>query len=185
MNDFWLSCGHHLLDRDARGDLLITDQFLKAYFARPELVPPVEACAAERSLHAALLRQPRRAVSDSEIATLTDADARENWRQMLAFRDHLAAHESVEAAYRALMRAAMPTTTPPMFVDQLVHLMLRNILDDCEDALVLRAAELLFREQRLTEQGGSLIAADAETLTEMQAEPSPLAAMFGLAGPGE
>ena len=31
MNDFWLSCGHHLIDRDASGRLLPTDAFLKAY----------------------------------------------------------------------------------------------------------------------------------------------------------
>ena len=40
MKDFWLSCGHHLLDRDAGGGLVVTDEFLKAYLARPELTPP-------------------------------------------------------------------------------------------------------------------------------------------------
>ena len=40
MADFWLSCGHHLLDRDDGGGLLVTDDFLKAYLARPELAPP-------------------------------------------------------------------------------------------------------------------------------------------------
>ena len=43
MNDFWLSCGHHLLDRDAGGGLVVTDEFLKVYFARPELAPPPDA----------------------------------------------------------------------------------------------------------------------------------------------
>jgi hypothetical protein len=38
--DFWLSCGHHLLDRDAGGGLVATDEFLKVYLARPELAPP-------------------------------------------------------------------------------------------------------------------------------------------------
>ena len=52
MKDFWLSCGHHLLDRDVGGGLLLTDDFIKVYLARPELVPPAEACAAERGLHA-------------------------------------------------------------------------------------------------------------------------------------
>ncbi len=33
--DFWLSCGHHLLDRDAGGGLVATDEFLKVYLARP------------------------------------------------------------------------------------------------------------------------------------------------------
>ena len=49
MKDFWLSSGHHLLDRDERGHLVVTDEFLKAYLARPELLPPADACAAEES----------------------------------------------------------------------------------------------------------------------------------------
>ena len=52
MNDFWISSGHHLLDRDDGGGLLVTDDFLKVYLARPELIPPPEACAVERTLHA-------------------------------------------------------------------------------------------------------------------------------------
>src|SRR5437763_578866 len=39
MKDFWISCGHHLLDRNANGGLVVTDEFLKAYFARLELMP--------------------------------------------------------------------------------------------------------------------------------------------------
>ena len=62
MKDFWLSCGHHLLDRDEGGGLLVTDEFIKAYLARPELAPPADACIAERTLHAALLLNPRRPV---------------------------------------------------------------------------------------------------------------------------
>src|SRR5437868_9687825 len=99
MADFWLSCGHHLLDRDDGGGLLVTDEFLKAYLARPELAPPPEACAAERRLHAALLDHPRRAVAAREIAAIADADAQENFALLLAFRDHLLAHPTLEAAY--------------------------------------------------------------------------------------
>ena len=54
--------------------------------------------------------------------------------------------------------------TPPLFINQLVHVILRNALDGCEDAFVLRAAELFFRPQRLTLHDGSLIAADEETI---------------------
>ena len=54
--------------------------------------------------------------------------------------------------------------TPPLFVNQLVHVILRNVLDGCEDAFMLRAAELFFRPQRLTIHEGSLIAADEETV---------------------
>src|SRR5437016_11061433 len=65
MKDFWISCGHHLLDRDQRGGLLVTDEFIKAYLARPELTPPA-ACVVERTIHAALLANPRRPVDRSE-----------------------------------------------------------------------------------------------------------------------
>ena len=68
MQDFWLSCGHHLLDRDDGGGLLVTDEFLKAYLARPELTPPPDACIVERTLHAALLTNPRRPVAASALA---------------------------------------------------------------------------------------------------------------------
>lgn len=176
MNDFWLSCGHHLLDRSADGQLTLTDEFLKAYLARPELVPPAEACSAELALFAGLLDRPRRFVSDEEIATVADADACENWRQMIAFRDHLVRHETIEAAYLAMVRESK--RVPPLFVDQLVHLILRNALDAADDAYLLRAAEMLFRTQRLTFHGGSLIAADGERIGN--GVNSPLVAMLGL-----
>ena len=86
MKDFWRSCGHHLLDRDRGGGLVVTDDFLKAYLARRELTPPPEACVVERTLHAALLADPRRPVDPTDIAAIADADARENWAVMIAWR---------------------------------------------------------------------------------------------------
>jgi hypothetical protein len=62
-----------MLDRDSGGGLLVTDHFLKAYLARPELTPPPEACAAEKSLHFSLLADPRRPVRAAEIAVIADA----------------------------------------------------------------------------------------------------------------
>ena len=179
MNDFWLSCGHHLLDRDRGGGLVVTDDFLKAYLARRELAPPPEACVVERTLHAALLADPRRPVDPSDIAAIADADARENWAVMIAWRDLLVAHRTIEAAYLHLVRGNMGRT-PPLFVNQLVHVILRNVLDDCEDAFMLRAAELFFRPQRLTSHGGSLIAADDELIAGASSHSSPLVSMLGL-----
>src|SRR3989442_120474 len=185
MPDFWLSCGHHLLDRDDGGGLLVTDEFFKAYLARPELAPPPNACVAERSLHAALLSNPRRPVAASEIAAIADADARQNWTLMTAFRDHLVGHKTVEAAYLDLVRRGVGQT-PPLFIDQLVHVILRNLLDRCDDVFMLRAAELFFRPQRLTVHDGSLIAADEEKVTGVSPQPaSPLVAMLGLPVAGE
>jgi hypothetical protein len=177
--DFWLSCGHHLLDRDQGGGLIVTDEYLKAYLARPELLPPPEACAAERALHATLLGDPRAPAAARAITAIADADARENWQLMLAFRDHLLRCRTLEAAYLDLVRRALQF--PPLFLNQLVHVILRNALDRCDDAFVLRAAELFFRPQRMALHDGSLIAADEETISGTTGAPvSPLVSMLGL-----
>jgi hypothetical protein len=177
--DFWLSCGHHLLDRDEGGGLLVGEEFLKAYLARPEIAPPAEACAAERSLHARLLADPRQPVPAADIAAIADADARENWEVLVAYRDHLARHRTLEAAYLDLVRRGLKF--PHLFINQLVHLILRNALDECEDAFMLRAAEMFFRPQKLTLHDGSLVAADEETVSGLGDKPlSPLVSMLGL-----
>jgi hypothetical protein len=180
MKDFWLSCGHYLTDRDAGGGLLVTGEFLKAYLARPELSPPPEACAVERGLHTALLADPRRRIGTEEIAAIADADARENWQLMDAFRNHLLRHNTLEAAYLDLIRRKVGDT-PPLFLNQLVHVILRNALDGCDDPFVIRAAELFFRPQRMTTHEEALIAADDETIAGKGAAPlSPLVSMLGI-----
>jgi Family of unknown function (DUF6352) len=180
MTDFWHSCGHHFLERDDSGGYALTDDFLKVYLARPELIPPPDACSAERNLHAALIADPRRPVATSEIMSIADADARENWEILIAFRDHLLHHKTLEAAYIDLMRRGVGRI-PPLFINQLVHLILRNALDDVTDPYILRAAELFFRTQRVTPHDGSLIAADEETIAGGgQAPVSPLVSMLGL-----
>ncbi len=180
MTDFWLSCGHHLLDRDAGGGLVVTDDFLKVYLARPELVPPDDACAAERRLYASLRADPRRPVAAAETAAIADADARENWELIVAFRDRLLRHPTLEAAYAALAREGAHGVAP-LFVNQLVHVILRNALDGVGDARVLRAAELFFRPQRVTLHDGALLAADEETIGGINPAPvSPLVSMLGI-----
>ncbi|WP_018260496.1 DUF6352 family protein [Methylobacterium sp. WSM2598] len=185
MTEFWVSSGHHLARRQEGGGLAVTDELLLAYLARPELVPPPEACAAERALHARLRAAPRRAVAPEEVAAVADADARENWQVVLAFRDRLLAARSVEDAYLDLVRRG-GGGTPPLFLNQLVHLILRNALDGCQDPYVLRAGELFFRPQAVSVQAvsateGALLLADAELvdLEEGRARPSPLVAMLG------
>ena len=170
MKDFWISCGHHLLDRNASGGLVVTDEFLKAYFARPELMPPEDACAIERRLHRELLADPRRPVGADEVAAIGDADARENWQFVLAFRDLLLRHPTLEAAYLALVRS-VSINLPPLFVNQLVHVILRNALDDCDDPFVLRAAELFFRPQRIMMDDQSLLLGDEEVIGGLKITP--------------
>lgn len=181
MKDFWISSGHHLLDRDEAGRLLVTDAFLKAYLARPELLPPEAACEAELRLHHDLLmHHPRRPVVKEEIAAIRDDDARENWQFMLAFRDHLLAQPSLEATYLQLARG-LASGIPPIFLNQLAQVVLRNALDGVDDAFVLRAAELFYRPQRVTFHEGSLLLADAETIEqhEQNRHASPLLSMLG------
>jgi uncharacterized protein DUF6352 len=185
MSDFWISSGHHLLDREQGGGLLVTDEFLKLYLARPEMIPPAEACTVERTLHAALLADPRMAVAPSDIAAIADVDARENWQLLLEFRDYLLRHKTLEAAYVELVRNGVGKT-PPLFVNQLVHVILRNALDGIEDPRVLRAAEMFFRTQRVTVHDGSLIAADEETIGGINTSPvTPLVSMLGIPAEAE
>lgn len=180
MTEFWVSSGHHLAGRTEGGGLAVTDELLLAYLARPELVPPDEACAAERELHRSLMAAPRRTVTPDAVTAMADADARENWEMMLAFRDRLLSARSVEAAYLDLVRNGL-RGTPPIFLNQLVHLILRNALDGCEDPYVLRAGELFFRPQRVSLTEGRVLLADAEVIEarESLGRASPLVAMLG------
>jgi len=166
MSDFWTSCGYSLLRRNADGRLLVTDDYLRAYFMRPELAPVPESCDAERALHDALMAAPRRNVMDAEIDAIADADARDNYRVMLRFRGQLLAAPTLEAFYSALFRSDV--VVPPDFIHQTVQVILRGILNDSRDGLEARAAELFFRKQRVTMKDGSIMLADDETV-EMHA----------------
>jgi hypothetical protein len=179
-HEFWVSSGHLLLQRTADGQLGVTEEFLKAFYARPEVLPPPEACDAERALHARLMIAPADAVDASEITAMADPDARENWRMLVDFRDLLIAAGTLEKGYLKLVRGGMGRT-PPLFVNQLVHAILRNAMDDEDDAFTLRAAEMFFRPQRLTVNDGVLLLADEETVdgAKVDAHASPLVAMFG------
>jgi Family of unknown function (DUF6352) len=177
--DFWLSCGHHLLDRDATGKLLVTDEFLMAYLARPELMPLAEACSAERGLHSALLRDPRQPIAASRVAAIADVNTRENWQILIAWRDHLVRYCSLEAAYLEIVRRDIKF--PHILICQLVQAILRSALDDCGDVFMLRAAEMFFRPQRLVLREASIVAVDEETdsLPGLHSS-SPLATLLGL-----
>jgi hypothetical protein len=180
MNDFWLTCGHHFLDRSDDGGYVVTDDFLKIYLARPEMMPPPEACPAERRFHGALLDDPRRSVTGPEIRSIVNADARENWEVLIAFRDHLLAHKTLEAAYVELIRRGVGKT-PRLFINQLAHVILRNALENVNDPTILRAGEFFYRTQRVTSHESSLIAADDEIIAGAGQKPaSPLVSMLGL-----
>ena len=163
MRDFWRSSGYHLLRRTDDGRLAVTDDFLRAYLQRAELAPVMESCDAERELHAALLETPRLTVPDSRLAALADTDARDNYELFVRFRDHLLSHATLESAYLALFRTS-DIALPALFIDQLVHAILRNLLDGTDDPMRARAAELLFRTQQLTRKDSAIMLADEETI---------------------
>jgi hypothetical protein len=142
-------------------------------------MPPDDACDAERRLHRELLAAPRRPVQAGEVASIADADARENWQFVLAFRDLLLRHATLEAAYLTLIRAGS-VNLPPLFVNQLVHVILRNALDGCEDPFVLRAAELFFRTQRLMLHESSVLLGDAEVIGGVN--PTPVLSLMSMLG---
>ena len=128
-----------------------------------------ESCDEERRIHAALMEDPRLVVSPEEISLVKDADARHNYEAVLRFRDRLLAAGTVEGCYMGLFKGTVDI--PPIFIDQLAHVILRNVLDGCEDPLRLRAAELFFREQKATIRDGHALVADLETV-EMHASGS-------------
>ncbi len=124
--------------------------------------PVDESGDAERKLHASLMREPRRKVTQAELDAVEDEDARDNYRVVLRFRERLLDAGTVEGCYQALFRGAIDI--PPLFIEQMAHVIVRNILDGCEDPLRLRAAEVFFREQKATIEGGHALVADLETV---------------------
>jgi hypothetical protein len=164
--DFWPSCGYNLLRKRPDGKLLVTDDYLRLYYARPELAPLPESSETERALHLSLVENPRRAVSAGDIAAIEDPDTRENYEIMLRFRDELLAAPSLEAFYAGLFQRDV--AAPPDFIHHTAQVILRNILDGSGDGLEARAAEIFFRQQRVTINEGAIMLADAGTV-EMHA----------------
>jgi hypothetical protein len=155
--------------RNERGWLLPTDDYLRTFLARPELAPVPESCRAELALHAALLATPGKPVAPGTLATLQDADARESYTLFLRFRDGLLAAGTLEAYYLSLFRpapASQPARIdiPPLFIDLLVEAITRNLLAGSGDAFEVRAADLLHRSQRISIQNGQLLSGDRDTL---------------------
>jgi hypothetical protein len=171
MPEFWVASGHHLTTLDRAGRMVVTDELLLAWLARPEIVPPPEACATERAVHARLLQGapqpgPRPRTGRHE----GPGRARE-----LALLPH-AARPAPEGGhgrggYAAIMREGL--RLPVVFLSQLVQLILRNALDGCDDPQVLRAAECLFRPQRAHVKDGVVLLADEELVRSTRPRCTP------------
>ena len=113
-------------------------------------------------MHDSLLRDPRRPVGQEELHALQDRDATDHYALVLRFRDRLLRAGTVEGCYMNLFKGGVDI--PPLFVQQMAHVVLRNILEGSDDPLRLRAAEVFFREQKATIQDGHVLLADLETV---------------------
>ncbi|MEN3794215.1 DUF6352 family protein [Fulvimarina sp. MAC3] len=159
----WKSAGLHLTHRLENGFLAVSPNFLRAYYTRPEIHPIEESCPAEHHLFEKLMETPDAAVTEAEIAEIADADTADNYRMLLAYRDHLLAAGSLEAGYLGLFQNGAPRV-PPVFYEQLVHVILSSLLIGESDPFVLRASEIFFRDQNVMTEDGQLTLADAEVV---------------------
>ena len=116
----------------------------------------------EVAFHSSLMSDPRRPVAESDLSRIEDEDARDNYRVLMRFRERLLDGGTVEGCYQSLFKGRIDV--PPMFVDQLAHVVMRNILEGCDDPLRLRAGELFFRAQKATLREGHVLLADEETV---------------------
>ncbi len=166
MLDFWPACGWRHLTPDERGWLPPSPAWFVHWLDRPELALVAESCRAERVLHQALRAEPLRAVAEAELAAIDDDDARQNYRLFLRLRDGLLDAGTLESFYVRLFRGNS-VDLPPLFIDLVAQTILRQLLDTQADAFEVRAAELLFRPQRVTLQQGRLLAGDQATVDRL------------------
>ncbi len=108
------------------------------------------------------MQSPRRSVSDADLSRIEDEDARDNYRVLLKFRERLLEAGTLEGCYMGLFHGTVDV--PPMFIDQLAHVILRNVLGDAADPLEARAGEIFFRSQKATVKDGQVLLADLETV---------------------
>ena len=161
---------------------MATPELIMAYLARPELMPPADACDAERDLHASLMADPLRAgVGEGHRPACRCRRARK-----LVLHDEFSRPADGGAVAGGGLCRAGPKGAgdlPPIFLSQLCHLILRNALEGCDDPYILRAAELFYRSQLAAVHDGTLLLADAEVIeAEQHAQhdlhSSPLTAML-------
>jgi hypothetical protein len=163
MNDFWPTAAWPLLEVDDSGWLRATPAWLSRFLDRPELELVSESCTAERRLHHALRDNPLLPVAEPRLQTLADADAADNYRAFIAFRDAVVSAVSIEACYLDQVRSKRVSLAPP-FMQAMTQAIVRHLLNDTDDALQARAGEMLFRPQRVTTVDGVPLAGDLQTL---------------------
>ena len=164
MTNYWANSAYSTLAISPDHQLLVTDDFLRTYMARPELALVPESCPNERALHQRLTDNPRVDVSEAEIAAMADVDIQENYRVWLRYRARLLAASSLESFYMSLFKGE-GVDVPPLFISLLAQIFVRHILGDDAHPLEVRMGELFFRTQKITViEEGIVMAADEEVV---------------------
>ena len=111
------------------------------------------------------MADPTRRVTPAELAGIADTDVRENYGHFIALRDEATAAGSLEGWVRRVFNAST-VRVPPLFLDLVTQAIVQHLMGDETDTLAWRAAELFFRQQRVSFEQGRVLAADAETVVE-------------------
>ena len=167
MHHIWTACGHQHLIPNAQGWLTTSPDYWRLWLQRPEMALVPESCKEEIRLHNALLESPLMQVSPATLKAFKDDDARENYALFLRFRDDVQSAGSLESAYMAWIRGGN-IQVPPLFMDVVVQAIVCQVLGGVDDAWAWRAAELLFRRQRITVRDGRVLSGDSDTLDNLQ-----------------
>jgi hypothetical protein len=164
MTNYWANSAYKTLAISPDRQLLVTDDFLRTYMARPELALVPESCPAERALHQRLTENPRAEVVETEITSMADEDIQENYRVWLRYRARLLSASSLEAFYMSLFKGE-GVDVPPLFISLLAQIFIRHILGDDAHPLEVRMGELFFRNQKITIiEDGIVMGADEEVV---------------------
>jgi len=150
-----------------------SENFFRPMLGFAELAPVDDSCADERRLHERLVAAPTMAVDAGELAAIADADARENYAVFLAFRDAVVAAGSLEAYYLRLVRGG-PIAVPPAFIDAVVAAIVSRLVEGRPSAIERRAAQLLYRTQRVAVRDGRVLCADRDAADRASAASSGL-----------
>ena len=164
MTNYWANSAYSTLAISPDHQLLVTDDFLRTYMARPELALVPESCPNERALHQRLTDNPRVKVSEAEIAAMADVDVQENYRVWLRYRARLLSASSLESFYMSLFKGE-GVDVPPLFISLLAQIFVRHILGDDAHPLEVRMGEIFFRTQKITViEDGIVMGADEEVV---------------------
>jgi hypothetical protein len=163
MQDFWSTSGYKTLTKNDHGWLRVTPDYLRFVLARAELAPIAESGPHERALHARLIDDPLAAISIEQLGGIEDDDARGNYVYFLKLRKLLLDAVTLERFYLRTMSKGV-TDLPPVFLEMTAHAITRGLLDGVEEPYEVRAGEMFFRRQRVSIEGGQVLAADAETI---------------------